>query len=132
MNEKLKKRIIYETEKGSVIILFNILKKYNLEESFEEIFKKIKRKEKPKISIILKKIKDLIFKDILKEEFILFLEKELNINKQIAEKIFKDIEINLISVSKIITTKNSLKKENLKNKTIFLKPSIVLGLEKNK
>ncbi len=124
-----KERIIFQTDKGPVVIVSNILKKYGLEESLRDAYKKIKRKEKPRVTAVIEKIKDLIFKNISERDLLLFLEKELSVNNEASKKILEDIKKDLLVLAKIVPFKKSTESRDSTNELRSSKPSVAVGLE---
>lgn len=127
-NDAQTQRVIFQIETGPVVVVSNILKKYNLEESSEEACKKINEGKKPRTNIIIRAASDLVLNKISETGFISTLEKQLEITKQTAEKIINDVKEKLLSTAKIVTVGEI---KTLEEETIIatpIKPPI--GLEK--
>lgn len=126
-----KTRIIFENEIGPYFLIEKILKKYQLEETEEEIYKKIiEEDKKTNIPLIILKIKDLFLKKMKEEDFIFFLKEILKTEERTIKKILEDIKKDILPIMKeIIVKKDS--KENIDSKIIkSIKISKILGLEK--
>lgn len=112
MTEQKNIRVIF-TEKAD-IILSDIIKKYGLQETEDETFKKFKEGKLPKIIIIDHLTKDFTKGTITEKELISSLQKDLNIPQQIAQEITKEIINNLVPLLEKISGEQ-LEKDNLKD-----------------
>jgi len=132
MVEQKNIRIIF-TDKAD-LVLSEIMKRYNLEESNEEWLKKSKEGKSSNIVIIDKITKDFAKEIISERESVESLKKELSVPQQTAEKISKDIIDNLVPLLEKLSEEELAKvngKEEIIRKPITaapIKPPI--GLEK--
>lgn len=127
-NDAQTQRVIFQIDTGPVVVVSGILKKYNLEESSEEAYKKIKEGKKPRTNIIIQAASDLVLNKISEKDFISTLEKQLEITKQTAEKIINDVKEKLLSTAKKITAKEFEISEEKSIVATLIKPPI--GLKK--
>lgn len=127
-NDAQTQRVIFQIDTGPVVVVSNILKKYDLEESSEEACKKIKEGKKPRVNIIIQAASDLVLNKISETGFISTLEKQLEITRQIAEKIISDVKEKLLSTAKKITVGELKTSEGEAIIVTSIKPPI--GLEK--
>lgn len=94
MTEKNNIRIIF-TEKAD-LVLEQIMERFNLEESLEELAKINREGKLFKVVIMNRLVRDFAKEIISKEELIESLQKDLKISQQTAETISKDIINNLV------------------------------------
>jgi len=94
-------------------IISNILKKYSLEETDEELAKKMLAEEDVPFIIrgglILETAISLVKKELFEKDAIIILQKELNVSQIIAEGIITDIKIGLVPIA--TPKKDVIKKE---------------------
>ena len=111
MNEQTKILIIF-TEKAD-LMLSSIIKKYALQETETEAFKKYKAGKLPKIVILDHLAGNFALKIISENDLVVSLQKELETTQQIAENISKDIINNLVPLLDKVS-EDQLENYNLK------------------
>ncbi len=94
MNEQKKIRIIF-TKKADLALL-EIIKRYDLEENEEQRFKKSQNKSPFNIVILNHLIRNFFEESISEKDLTDSLQKDLEVSRQIAEKISKEIIDNLV------------------------------------
>lgn len=94
MTEQKNLRIIFTKEAD--LILFDIIKKYNLKESDEETLKNLREGKFSKVVIIDHLAKNFAKEKISEKDLISSLQKDLEVSQQTAKKITEDIKNNLI------------------------------------
>lgn len=114
MDENKNNIIVVFTENADSVLL-DIIKKFNLEETAEEVAKNFKEGRTPKIVIIDNLIQDFVGKIISEKEFIGSLKMKLEISQQTAEQISKEI------ISKLVPLLE--KKEDIDEGEISQNPS---------
>ena len=104
MNKINNKRVIFDLLDDNTIvdITEGILKNNNLEESNEEYFKKATTGQEPRARIIRDTALVMVQKKIPEEKLVELLEKHLEIKKNVAENIIKEINEKLIPFAKVI------------------------------
>lgn len=85
------------------LLFTEIAKKYNLPETTEEIIKNVREKKLSREVLLDYLIKDLVTKKISFKEFILNLEKSLEIQKETAENLAKDVKESLLPFLDVIS-----------------------------
>lgn len=94
-NQKLQPTLIFPENSASIIE--NILKKYGLEESDEELLEKWGRNEKSQGEILVDLVMSVLKTNLPISELINLTQKGLNIPKQKAEKIIEDLTKEIIA-----------------------------------
>jgi len=92
-------RIVFPLEETDPVIS-EILKKYNLEETVEEVFKKRKISNK---AVLIQFTKKFVSDKLPDKELSSLLQKGLNVAKESAERMTQDIKIRLIPLAKKVT-----------------------------
>ncbi len=95
---KQNEKLLFEENIGQV--LFEIIKKYKLEESTDEVFKKIETDQPFPEEIIINIIEDLFFGKIQEKNIPILLQQKLNISQDVSENIFSDIKIKIMPLIK--------------------------------
>lgn len=95
-------KIIIPIDEVSNAVLFDIEKKYNLEETVEEIVEVAKNHEPLKVNIILNLTRDFMIEKISNNEFLDILHKKLKTSEGVTKNIALDIFHNLIPLLKKI------------------------------
>lgn len=96
-----KNLVVFEDDTSPIIS--EILQKYGLKETDDEILEKIEKGEPLKPGIILNLTEDVVAARQSKEAMSSFLQKELSIPKQTAENIAEDIKNKLIPLAKKVS-----------------------------
>lgn len=119
---QLKQRIIFTEEADNA--LANILSKYGLEESDEQIIKKDEEEKSSYEYAIVEFTKKLTQGSILEKDLIASLQKELNIPQPTTEKIAKDVK------EKLLPLVEKVSEEELKKQLEKEKAEVITGVEK--
>lgn len=97
-NTNQKEKLIFQENMGE--ILSNILQGYKLDETDDEVFKKMED-DKPLFGeIIMDAIRDLLFGKIQEKDLSALLQKNLNIPQNIAENLTNDVKTKIIPLIK--------------------------------
>jgi len=94
--------IIFFTQQADSALL-DIEKKYNLEEEDKEWIEKLKAGKQLNQKIVLDLIQHLAKKEISEKDFNGSLQKDLNMSKEISEKIFAEISNNVLPFLKEVS-----------------------------
>lgn len=92
-------RVVFPLEETDPVIS-EILKKYNLEETVEEVFKKRKISNR---AVLIQSTRKFVSDKLPDKELSSLLQKGLNITKESAEKMTQDIKIKIIPLAKKVT-----------------------------
>ncbi len=94
MDEQKKIRVLF-TDKAE-LIFSEIIKKYNLQERDEELYKKYAEGKEGQVKIIRDAVKTIAKKIIPDEKLAELLEKHLRVSRDIINKMIQDIKSNLL------------------------------------
>ncbi len=73
----MKKDVIFNTERSPILIVSDILKKYEIGESIEEIILNLEEDKTSRVVFVILGLKDLFFGKIKEEEFLSLFQKKL-------------------------------------------------------
>ena len=91
-----KNNMVILFSKEALVVLYDIKKKHKLEESHEEILKKLQGNKVSKINILVNLTRDLMTEKVSNKEFFDALHKELEISAETTKNLAIDIMHNLI------------------------------------
>lgn len=99
---------IYFTE-NSAPIIFDMLKKNGLEETRQDLLKRLSEKRLLQGEVIISTAEKIFLEKDTKDNLIIFLQTELNTSKEIAKQVYNDIMEKLIPIADKYTTANTEK-----------------------
>jgi len=118
---------------GILQILSDVLDKYKLKETADEIFKKLETNEKSHRAIVMSIVRNLVFGNIQEGELPSLLSKELTIDSKTAEDLAVDIKKNIFPLVKkgtIIPEETEIEKPQIGDITPpSIKKSPLVGAE---
>ncbi len=113
-------------------ILTNVLKKYKLEETDDEVFKKLETDQLFLGEIVMNITRSFILGKIQEKDFPVLLQQKLSISKEDAGKLFVEIKTNIVPLSKKISFEELEKQEETIEKAITTDNIINLPIDKNR
>lgn len=126
----MKKDVIFNTERSPILIVSDILKKYEIGESIEEIILNLEEDKKSRVVFVILGLKDLFFGKIKEEEFLSLFQKKLKTDLKTTKSILEDLKEKLPYSIKEIFIKNRKEKTKKKQSSIdLLTPAVALGIE---
>lgn len=125
-NNTLNQRVIFPEEVQ--LVISEVLGKYNLTETPAEAFEKLKQKKSPRRTIIIRAAKDFfIDSKVLGKDLASLLQKDLNISKEVVQKLIKDIVEKIVPLAKKIAIKEEpAETTSLKTGKLLPKQPIIL------
>ena len=97
-NVSKKQKVIFP--ENTVTIIKELLKKYGFRETIEEVSEKIEKGEKPIGTILAETIREATEKEAGVEELSSLLQTRLNLSSREAQKLARDIKIEIIGLIK--------------------------------
>ncbi len=102
MENNNQKRIIFEGKKDPNDIIMEILESNDLKETLDDYLDKIDKEKEPWLDILYKSAKNLASGNITDKDFILLIQKQMNISDKTAENILKEIKQKLLPMARTL------------------------------
>ncbi len=103
MENNNQKIIVFDGGKDPNDIIEKILKNNSLEETIDDYFDKKDQKKEPWTDTLYRSSKNLASNNLTEENFILTIQKQLNISEQIAKNILKEIKEKLLPLARTLS-----------------------------
>ena len=123
MNQEQNKKLIFPEYTSEII--FELTKKYKIDEGIDQIFDKMKKGEKTKGRKIANLLREIVHRRLSKKDLSLEIEKRLNISEIKAMDLAKDLQEKILLPMETIPPKTTpqVKKEiKEKSKDIYREP----------
>jgi len=114
MENNNQKIIIFKGDKDPNDVIIEILENNGLKESLEDYIDKIDKKQEPWLDILYKSAKDVAGGIMADTDFVINIQKQLNISEQAAKNILKEIKEKLIPMASVLT-EEEIEKESLES-----------------